>query len=84
MPSEITVQVARKVTEDIWPIREISEIVWTEIEAREIRGSIVIDEKQTYQPHSTIQGHHQELRDPSSRKTKGQREKHVIFATKIT
>ena len=36
MPSEITIQVARKVTEDVWPIKEIVEMIKKESEAREM------------------------------------------------
>ena len=36
MPSDITVQVARKVKEDIWPIDEILDIIKDEISARNI------------------------------------------------
>ena len=41
MPSEITIQVARKVKEDIWPIKEILEIIRCEIEAREVGESVL-------------------------------------------
>ncbi|XP_065058025.1 uncharacterized protein LOC135685860 [Rhopilema esculentum] len=42
MPGEITVQVARKVTEDIWPIQEILDIIRREIEARELSESVSV------------------------------------------
>ncbi|MCP3659751.1 MAG: DUF1759 domain-containing protein, partial [Bacteroidetes bacterium] len=45
MPREITLQVARKITEEVWPIREILEIVRKEIEAREISDSVESSEK---------------------------------------
>ena len=60
MPSEITIQVARKVTEDIWPIKESLDIIKREIEAREM-GIAVSDKKpvrqvnQPRQPSSTTQ-----------------------------
>ena len=45
MPGEITVQVARKVTEDIWPIKEILDIIQREIEARELSESVTVTQK---------------------------------------
>ncbi|XP_065067449.1 uncharacterized protein LOC135693012, partial [Rhopilema esculentum] len=40
MPREITLHVARKTTEEVWPIKEILEIVEKEIEARELSDNI--------------------------------------------
>ena len=40
MPRDITIQVARKVTEDIWPIKEGLEIIRNEMGAREIGDSV--------------------------------------------
>ncbi|XP_065069866.1 uncharacterized protein LOC135694908, partial [Rhopilema esculentum] len=40
MPREITLHVARKTTEEVWPIKEILEIVKKEIEARELSDNI--------------------------------------------
>ena len=45
MPSEITIQVARKITEEIWPIAEILEIIRAEITVREVSAEISITEK---------------------------------------
>eukprot|EP00794_Sanderia_malayensis_P008684 gene8684-9619_t len=53
MPSEITVQVARKVTEDIWPIKEILEIIRCEIEARELSDSVLASKQTSRQPQPT-------------------------------
>ena len=50
MPGEITVQVARKVTEDIWPIKEILDIIRREIEARELSESVSVSRKTVQQP----------------------------------
>ena len=40
MPREITLQVARKTIEEVWPIHEILEIVIKEIEAMELSENI--------------------------------------------
>ena len=40
MPREITLHVARKTTEEVWPIKEILDIVRREIEARELSDNI--------------------------------------------
>ena len=40
MPREITLQVAQKTTEEVWPINEILEIVRKEIEAMELSENI--------------------------------------------
>ena len=53
MPSEITIQVARKVTEDIWPIKEILEIIRCEIEARELGESVLASKQVIRQPWPT-------------------------------
>ncbi|XP_065062963.1 uncharacterized protein LOC135689604 [Rhopilema esculentum] len=45
MPREITLHVARKTTEEVWPIKEILEIVKKEIEARELSDNIKPVEK---------------------------------------
>ena len=50
MPSEITIQVARKVTEDVWPIKEILEIIKKEIEAREMGICVATSDKKTAKP----------------------------------
>ena len=50
MPGEITVQVARKVTEDIWPIQEILDIIRREIEARELSESVSVTRNTVKQP----------------------------------
>ena len=50
MPSEITIQVARKVTEDIWPIKEILEIIRCKIEARELGESVLASKQVNRQP----------------------------------
>ena len=50
MPGEITVQVARKVTEDIWPIHEILDIIRREIEARELSKSVSVTRNTVKQP----------------------------------
>ena len=59
MPRDITIQVARKVTEDIWPIKEILEIIRNEIEAREIGDSV----------NASKQVHRQMELNPVPRKT---------------
>ena len=53
MPSEITIQVARKVTEDIWPIKVILEIIRCEIEARELGESVLASKQVNRQPQQT-------------------------------
>ncbi|XP_065068368.1 uncharacterized protein LOC135693738 [Rhopilema esculentum] len=53
MPSEITIHIARKVTEDIWPIKEILEIIRCEIEARELGESVLASKQVNRQPHPT-------------------------------
>ncbi len=45
MPSEISIQVARKTTEDVWDIDGTLEIIRKEIEAREMSSKIRINEK---------------------------------------
>ena len=40
MPREITLHVARKTTEEVWPIKEILDIVRREIEARKLSDNI--------------------------------------------
>ena len=55
MPSKITVQVARKFTEDIWPIEEILDIIKREIEIREMGINVTSSDRkpvrQTNQPN---------------------------------
>ena len=53
MPKEITVQVARKISEDIWPLKEILDIIRAEIEALEKCGS-VMGEKTTGKSHQSV------------------------------
>ncbi len=45
MPSEITLQVARKTSQDIWQIDEIMSIIRTEIEARDLCKKIHVRNK---------------------------------------
>ena len=40
MPRTITLQIARLMKEDVWPIDEILEVVRKEIESREISDSV--------------------------------------------
>ena len=51
MPKEITSQVARKITEDIWPIEEILDIIRHEIAAREYSENLVPEKKQPQNVH---------------------------------
>ena len=50
MPSKITTQVARKLTEDVWPIEEILEIIKKEIEAREMGISVAKSDGKALKP----------------------------------
>ena len=50
MPREVTLQVARKTTEEVWPIDEIMDIVRREIEAMELSDSIRPMEKKFERP----------------------------------
>ena len=45
MPGEITFQVAKKVTEDIWPIEEILDTIRMEIEAQEFSENVTVSRK---------------------------------------
>ena len=45
MPSEISLQVARKTSEEVWNITEIMEVIEKEIEAREISRVISVQER---------------------------------------
>lgn len=45
MPKEITTQVARKITQEVWPIDEILEIIKSEIEAKEFAERVTSTEK---------------------------------------
>ncbi len=45
MPREITLQNARKITEEVWPIKEILEIVSKDIKAREISDDVESNER---------------------------------------
>ena len=45
MPSEITLQIARKTSQDVWEIDEIMDIILAEIEAREVSEKVRISEK---------------------------------------
>ena len=49
IPRDITVQVARKIKEDIWPIDEILDIIKDEISAREYSEKITVTEKRQQQ-----------------------------------
>ncbi len=52
MPREVTIQLVRKATEEIWPIKEILEIILREIEAREMGISVAAVEKKL--PKQTV------------------------------
>ena len=45
MPAEITLQIARKTSQDVWEIDEIMNIILAEIEAREVSEKVRISEK---------------------------------------
>ena len=45
MPSDITIQVARKIKEDIWPMDEILDIIKDEISAREYSEKVSMTNK---------------------------------------
>ena len=45
MPKEITIQVVRKIKEDIWPIEEILDIIQHEIAVREYSENVIVSEK---------------------------------------
>ena len=45
MPAEITLQIARKISQDVWEIDEIMNIILSEIEAREVSDKVRISEK---------------------------------------
>ena len=45
MPTEITLQIARKTSQDVWEINEILDIILAEIEAREVSEKVRIWEK---------------------------------------
>ena len=45
MPSDITIQVARKIKEDIWPIDEILDIIKDKISAREYSEKVSVTDK---------------------------------------
>ena len=51
MPKEITIIVARKITEDIWPIEEILDIICHEIEAREYSENLAPEKRQPQNLH---------------------------------
>ena len=57
MQREITIQVARKITEDIWPIEEILDIIRHEIAAREYSENLVPEKRQPQNVYpKSIQG----------------------------
>ena len=51
MPKEITCQVAKKITQEIWPIEEILDIIWSEVEAEEFSEKVAAS-KPTEKPVS--------------------------------
>ena len=51
MPKEITCQVAKKITKEIWPIEEILDIIRSEVEAKEFSEKVVAS-KPTERPVS--------------------------------
>ena len=51
MPKEITCQVAKKITQEIWPIEEILEIIRSEVEAKEFSEKVAAS-KPTEKPVS--------------------------------
>ena len=53
MPKEITTQIARKITQEIWPIDEILEIIGNEIAAREFSEKAAISNRRP-QEHTSV------------------------------
>ena len=53
MPSDITIQVACKIKEDIWPIDEILDIIKDEISAREYSEKVSVTDKRQQQHMQT-------------------------------
>ena len=53
MPSDITIHVARKIKEDIWPIDEILDIIKDEISAREYSEKVRVTDKRQQQHAQT-------------------------------
>ena len=73
MPKEVTVQVARKISDDIWQLKDILEIIRSEIEALEMCASVRAAEKKggnsSQHPKSQITGTTRSFLSKTDRRT---------------